>query len=297
MFRLLNKFIRYIFVFILLFSFQQVVGASEIRVLLYEAQQEGRYVPADVSELEKAEALFLRILQGDKTQTLRDEWNAIGFDFFEIREKGKDYWVLQENIARKEGRGFYLFQMNTNSTSVIQAPHSFKDLRTREIAFDLIFQSNYAAAAWNTVPRDYIENNIEINADMAHLEQTFFISFSVAFARHFAQGNLLQIHGYAQEKRTSTAGIESELIFSSGTSSPSVTLLETVACLKQKVSSKTYAYPLEVNELGGTGNTIGKALRQLNHGGFMHIEISRGIRERLLTESRLQNSFDRCLPS
>lgn len=294
MLKLLNRSMRFIIVLIVLLFAHQVVIASEVRNLWHEAQQGGSYVPADVAELEEAESLFLRILQGDDTQALREAWRAIGFDLITVREQGRDFLVLQENAERKEGRGFYLFRLNSNSTSVLQAPHSFKDLRTREITFDLILQSDYAAAAWNTVPRDYIENGSKINADMAHLDQTFFISFSVAFARHYVQGNLLQLHGYAQDKRTTRLGKESELILSSGTSTPTSTLLETVACLKQKVSGKTYAYPTEVTELGGTTNTIGKLLRQLRHNGFMHIEISRGIRERLLTESKLQNSFNHC---
>jgi len=297
MLKLSNRLLRFVIVFIVLFTMLQVTHASEIRVLLYEAKEGGSYVPADVTELEKAESLFLRTLQGEDTSVLKDEWQTIDFDLIAIREKGKNYLVLQEIPARKEGRGFYLFRANSNSTSVLQAPHSFKDLRTREITFDLILQSDYAAAAWNTVPRDYIENNVQIDADMAHLEHTFFISFSRAFARHYTQGDLLQLHGYAQDKRSTDAGKASELILSSGTSMPTNTLLETVACMKQKVSSKTYAYPLEVDELGGTTNTIGKALRQLGHEGFMHIEINRGIREQLLTEPKLQNGFNNCLPS
>jgi len=296
--RLVNSHCIVSILFALLLPIQGIasVSASEIRVMLYEAQQEGSYVPADVTELEKAESLFLRVFQGDNAQTLRNEWGAIGFGLIEIREKGINYWVIQENVGRKEGRGFYLFRLNSNSITAIQAPHSFKDLRTREITFDLMFQSDYVAAAWNTVPRDYVVNGVTVDADLAHLEQTFYIAFSRAFAQHFAQGNLVQLHGYAVEKRTTAAGKASELILSSGTSSPTSVLMQTADCMKQKVSDKSLVYPLEVTELGATTNTIGAALREIGHEGFMHIEINRDVRERLLTENKLQNNFDRCLP-
>ena len=268
--------------------FSQYVAASEIRTLLYEASQDGQYVPADVTELDKAESLFLQVMQGENDPQLKNEWNSIGFDLLNFKEKGKKYIAIQEQLTRKEGRGFYLFLLDSTSTSVLQAPHSFKDLRTREITLDMVLSSDYPAAAWNTVPRDL--------ADLAHLEQTFFMSFSRAFARRYAHGDLFQLHGYAQEKRNTRIGQVSEFILSSGTSTPRNTVLEAAACLKRNVSDKTYIYPLEVKELGATTNTIGKALRALWHEGFMHIEISRGIRERLLTESKLQRSFINCLP-
>ena len=101
MLKLSNRFVRFILVFVILFLMQQVTYASEIRVLLYEAKEGGSYVPADVTELEKAESLFLRTLQGDDVQVLKEEWRAIDFDLIEIREKGKNYLVLQEVSARK----------------------------------------------------------------------------------------------------------------------------------------------------------------------------------------------------
>ncbi|MCB1984068.1 MAG: hypothetical protein H6936_17580 [Burkholderiales bacterium] len=295
--RLSNSYFILSVLFILLLPVQGIASASEIRVMLYEAQQEGSYVPADVIELEKAESLFYRTFQGENAEMLRNEWNSIGFDLIELREKGINYWVIQEKNNRKEGRGFYLFRINSNSMTTIQAPHSFKDLRTREIAFDLVLKSDYVAAAWNTVPRSYVKNGVTVDADMAHLDQTFYLVFSRAFAQHFAQGNLVQLHGYAVEKRTTTAGKASELILSSGTSTPTSVLMQTVDCMKQKVSTKSLVYPYEVTELGATTNTIGAALREIGHEGFMHIEINRDVRERLLTEKKLQNNFNRCLPN
>ena len=297
MLALLNKRVLLFFFLVLFLPAQSVVNASNIRALLFEAQQGGSYVPADVTELEKAESLFLSIFRGDDMQLLKTEWSAVGFDLLEIRENETNYIVVQEKAGRKEGRGFYLFRGNTNSISVFQAPHSFKDLRTGEIAFDLIVQSDYAAAAWNTVPRRYLVNNETVNADLAHLQYTFIIAFTRAFAQHFVQGNVLQIHGYAQSKRTTAEGKQSEFIISSGTALPTNTLIETTQCLKQKVSDNTKVYPQEVKELGGTANTIGAALRELGHKGFMHIEISREVRERLLKETNLQNNFDYCLPN
>lgn len=297
--RLVSKHCILSMVFILFLPMQGIasVSASEIRVLLYEAQQEGSYVPADAIELEKAESLFLRMFRGDDAGLLGNEWNAIGFDLIEIREKGTSYRVVRENVTRKEGRGFYLFRINSNSVTVLQAPHSFKDLRTREITFDLMFQSDYAAAAWNTVPRDYVENGVTVDADLANLEQTFYIAFSRAFAQYATQGNVVQLHGYAVEKRTTPEGKSSEMILSSGTSIPTVTLMQTADCMKRNVSAKSLVYPLEIIELGATTNTVGAAMRELGHDGFMHIEINRDVRERLLTETKLQHNFDRCLPN
>jgi len=272
------------------------VVASEIQFLLNAASQDGRYVIANDAELDKAESLFLRTMQGEISQQLQDEWHNIGFDLILLKENGEDYAVLQEQLARKEGRGFYLFRLGANDNSILQAPHSYKDLRTREITFSAMLQSDYPAAAWNTVPRYYFENGTKISADLAHLEKTFFTSFTRAFAQKFPMGNLLQLHGYAQEKRKSAAGQESELILSSGISVPSDSLLVMANCMKQNVSELTYAYPTEVRELGGTTNTIGKALRQFGHNGFIHTEISRGIRERLLIEVELERNFINCLP-
>ena len=148
------------------------------------------------------------------------------------------------------------------------------------------------------MPRSFKDRGNVVNADMAHLPQSYYRAFSQAFAAVFPAGHILQLHGFAKQKRTTSAGARADIIISSGTNPPSPVVLATGGCLKQRLTGReVYIYPQDVLELGGVTNTIGHSLRDVGHAGFIHLELSKQLRERMIRQGELRRIVLDCLPS
>lgn len=273
----------------------QAAAAESVTSLLRSASRDGAYVAPASREVEQAEALFQRCFEQCDDAAVRQGWQQLGFDVVQAEHGGQPLIVIRENANAKRGRGFFAFRPKSASTTVLQAPHSFKDEHTREILLHLLEQGGFRAAAWNTVPRHYELNGMKVDADMAHLQNTYFLAFSRAFARQFAAGKLVQLHGFAQGKRRSGDGANAEMVVSSGSREPTPVVLEMGACLQRAGLGEVRIYPTQIRELGATTNTSGIALRGMEHAGFVHIEMSAQARLTLLNNKTERAKLLRCL--
>ncbi len=272
-----------------------VAPAQFLGSLLEQASTGRNYQPISPGEFLQAEYLFLRTLKGERSYQLRQEWQSLGFTMQPVNENGTELLVLHESEGRRLGRGLYVFRQSLPRPIALQAPHSFKEYHTRQLVLTMMRESNVAAAAWNTVPRTFKQFGATIDADVVHQEFTFYKAFSRAFATLHSNGYIIQIHGFAQKKRKTRAGAVADMIISSGRQDPGPAVLTLGQCLKQRIPGVVQIYPRDVLELGATTNTIGRALMQIGHQGFIHIEISRQIRERMLNEAALRLPVLQCL--
>ncbi|PON11395.1 hypothetical protein C2W62_45080 [Candidatus Entotheonella serta] len=160
----------------------------------------------------QVEYLFLRLFQGERSIQLRQEWLSLGYHMQLVNDRGSDFLVLYESEEQRTGRGLYAFRQSLPQPIALQAPHSFQEYHTRQIVLDMMLEASVAAAAWNTVPRLIKQYGATINAELSLQEYSFFKAFSRAFAIHYANGRVLQIHGFAQQKRTPQAGATANMI-------------------------------------------------------------------------------------
>lgn len=276
----------------------QAHAAGDLPQMLDAASRDGAYAAPAAREAAQAEALFLRCLEraaqcGDAAA--QRGWRQLGFEAVEAGHGGRSLWVIREAGKDRQGRGFFAIFPDSVSTTALQAPHSFKDENTREILLHLLAEGDFRAAAWNTVPRAYERDGVKVDADMAHLQDTYFMAFSRAFARRYSTGKLVQLHGFAQEKRRSESGASAEAVVSAGSRTPTPAVLEAGQCLKRAGWGGMRVYPTEIRELGATTNRIGDALRALGHQGFIHIEMSAPRRLSLLNSQAERAKLLRCL--
>jgi len=226
---------------------------------------------------------------------VRQGWEHLGFEVLHAEHGGKSLVVIREKSDARFGRGFYVFRPRSNSTTVLQAPHSFKDENTREILLNLLDDGGFRAAAWNTVPRHYVLNGATVDADMAHLKGTYFLAFSRAFGRQFATGKLVQLHGFAGEKRRTNSGTAADIVISSGSAEVTPAVRDTSKCLQRAGFGDVRVYPTDIRELGGTTNSTGQALRAMGHAGFVHLELSAPTRRSLLDDQASRTQLLHCL--
>ncbi|MDQ6993347.1 MAG: hypothetical protein Q9M31_07705 [Mariprofundus sp.] len=244
------------------------------------ASRGGRYEVPSATQVAQAEGLFYRSFEHIDDQLSR-QWSGLGFEVVALEDAGELIYVIREIQGALLGRGFYLFRPHASSNTVLQAPHSFKDLGTREIVLKLMHSGRFKAAAFNSVPRHYWAQGEKVDADLAHLKQSYFLAFSRAYSRAFKQGTLIQVHGFAQHKRRTQRGAISDMIISSGRRVVTPTVTRIAACLNYSRLGNLSIYPNDTPELGGTTNSSSLALAASGHQGFVHLELSKPLRRKL----------------
>jgi len=259
---------------------------------LQEAFNKGRFTLPTAEELQQVSKAYQRELTGQATPEL---WSSLSIHAIRY----KDFLYLQEASEHRTGRGLFAIRSGDNMQPwLLQAPHAKSDLYTGKIATQLFAEGHFKAAMWNTVPRKTpVENSTRPKtADMAHLPDTYWQAITTSFSRYYKDGKIIQIHGYAQSKRKSSAASTSDMIISAGHQRPPVWVQQYAACLKKSLPFKVSLYPFDVKELGATTNVQGQLLRKQNFNGFVHIELSKQIRQQLLDNKALRQVLLTCLP-
>ena len=270
-------------------------GTVPLEVALAEAALERGYIPASFEQASRAEDAFVRLLSGERTTGLERELAVLGFELAQVSAGNETLTLVREASDQLAGKGAYVFRQGGEPV-LLQAPHRFKDLDTGTLVRKLLEERNFRAASWNTVPRWYEENGLKVDADLAHIGVSYFNAFGRAFARLCSGGCVVQLHGFDQSKRTTPEGQAADLIISAGTKTPSTAARSLAKCLAAKLAPETVLlYPEEVTELGGTTNENGRALRAMGVDGFIHVEIARELRQRLVDEPKLRDRFADCV--
>lgn len=269
---------------------------------LFARSYGGEYRGAAPGDAQRARALFARTFEvaanPDEAvlHALVTDWAAEGFDMNRIGVSAANAYAVVERAARREGRGFYVFRCGGGAW-VLQAPHRPSDLHTGEIALRLFEEGRFAAAAWSTVPRRQKQANTGIDADLAHHDDTVFTAFAQAAAQREDTRGLLQLHGFDAESRADVLPAGTGMIVSSGAKRLHGSAAALAARLAAVDAFGARRYPDEVRTLGGLTNSSVAALRaQGREALFVHLEISRALRERLRDEAGLRGRLIETLP-
>ncbi|MES2494276.1 MAG: hypothetical protein V4579_13485 [Pseudomonadota bacterium] len=264
--------------------------------LLAETAVPGGFVLPTPSQVNWAEALFSRLLQGDASPPVVQGLAALGFDI-ETPDAPSAPVIVREQAGRREGKGTYVLgRPRSGPVVVLQAPHRFFDRGTGVIAARLFEEAPVAALAWNDVPRRYEDKGRMVDADLARLDVHYLTAFTRAVASIHPQSRIVQLHGFEPRKRKSATGSEAAVIISNGTKTPSPTVRSVAACLRSAFpGARILIFPEEVDELGAMTNRQGAALRSLGSAGFLHLEMSSDLRARLQIMPATRKVLARCL--
>ena len=264
--------------------------APDLPTMLAEASHEGRFRLPDAAELLQAERLFDAILSGRPDIDIVPLAGALGMHWSEV-PANKALRVLHEAPDRHEGRGLFAFHRSVQGGNVLQMPHSFKDLRTREIGLALFDEGAFRAAAWNTVPRSARGVSAQSPADMAHQPASYFSAFTRALARGVQPLRVLQLHGFDATRRKGAAAA----IVSNGSRFSDDALRGFARCLERRSGYRSAVFPDEINELGGTRNAQAAIVSRRGGLAFIHLEMDRNLRERLVTDAAARAGLIACL--
>ena len=172
---------------------------------------------------------------------------------------------------------------------IISVPHRFYDKHTLTIGTAL-FQQVCQLLVTNTQHRHSAEPGA---ASMDYSKQLVNIHNAAiqGYTSLYPNTKVFQIHGFSRNKRSTTAGKNSDIILSQGHSND-VKLWQMQACFAA-IGYRTKVYPQQVTELGGTRNVLhGLGIRP-HH--FIHIELSYQVRKQLVSNQQQLQQFSECV--
>jgi hypothetical protein len=287
-----NSMVKLRLSLVLLMPFTPAIEADELDSLFKQRWSGAYYIQPPAAELNRAASLFVRELAGATPVS----WNTLPMEAHALKCESDACVVVMEPEGDRSGRGFYLLR-NTPSPRpwLLQAPHSRSDRYTEKIVKKLMEEGPFRAAAWNTMARKTPVAGGPGKADLAHIPESYWQAFTQAFALVYPHGRIIQIHGFAKEKRKSASARKADMILSFGNRHPPPFLLEIAACMKKNLTAAVLVFPWETRELGATTNAQGKLLHRLGHGGFVHVEMSKALRKKLVRDADARKRFIGCL--
>ncbi len=278
-------------VILLTLLFCHQVNAQTPDARLNRAFSKGRFEFPGKNELQQSSTAFRQELSG---QSANELWNALAIQ----RSTQGELLFFQEAASNLSGRGLFAIHNGSHVKPwLLQAPHAKSDKDTGKIAALMFTDGSFKAAMWNSVPRKTSVDNLSssVTADMAHLTGTYWHALTEVFARYSGVGRIIQLHGFQQSKRKSAAGRESEIIISAGHHYPPQWVQATAQCLKKFLPGKISLYPYDVKELGATTNAQNQLLQSIGFNGFLHIEMSRSMRHKLVKRQDLRQLLVSCI--
>jgi hypothetical protein len=259
--------------------------APDLEAWLARAITNTNYRPPAQTDFTRAKELFGHTLTGDRPVTeLKAGWEKLGFGFYEVATNGETLWLLSEPPGREFGRGWYLFRTNHQSTLALEAPHARNDVQTGIISLRLFLAGQARVLAAATITR--------YTADMAHLDDTFFHAFTLAFAETCPTGLVFQLHGFESNNHTNA---RADVIASTGSSSPGSWFTDAIQQFRTSTSLLVLAYPQDTKTLGATTNAQGQALHKAGRCRFLHLEFTKEVRDRLTRDPKLRRAILECL--
>jgi hypothetical protein len=212
---------------------------------------------------------------------------AAGFDLTVASDSRGPVWTLHEPAGVRAGGGLYAFRPRRQAHPVcIQAPHTFFDQGTGDIALGLFARLPADCLFVNTVHR-YSEAakdsaaTDEHPADVAHAAATWFAAATEG-ALDAAAFTLVQVHGFGAgpEARAlhDVAAIVADGQKTRAADAPAVRLRAALA--PRLGAGKVRLFGVDADVLGATTNVQGKAARKAG-AIFLHVEMSADLRRSL----------------
>lgn len=209
--------------------------------------------------------------------------------------------IVAEPISRRRGAGAVVFRADASPPLVIEAPHTFFDSDTLPIALHLFEGLKAQALVVNTVHRarnaDKFGGPVHLQArsgkldsDVAHQSASQFSTAHQTLTRVIPNLITIQVHGYSDSKLPNFDVVVSAARTRANANTIAARLRAQIPALRVGV------YPVDTRQLGGTTNAQARHSREVGT-PFLHIELSRSLRTRLLDEPQIRQRFVQALVS
>lgn len=182
-------------------------------------------------------------------------------------------------------QGYFLRKAEAQNY-LLQAVHAHDDLYTGAIVLQMMQQSDSAKyAALSSSRRRLLDSSVQ---------NTLSNRLALRLTEENEVKAVIQLHGFAQEKRKTRAAQAANIIISSGHTESNFLTNSIYHCLQENFD-KVMLFGKNVYELGGTENFLNLALQDAAYSeNFVHIELSLQQRKALFDSLELEK-FSACL--
>lgn len=209
---------------------------------------------------------------------------SLGFTLTTSCDARGPLWALHEADERREGGGLYVLRPG-GLPVCIQAPHTFFDQGTGELALAAFTELGAACLFTNTVHR-YSEATTgasEHPIDVAHAPGTLFQAANEGLLEA-VRWPVVQVHGFGPREEV---GPDDAAVVSNGTAQAGrdATATRLRAALATRLAPRPVRlYGVDARVLGATTNVQGQAVRARGL-AFLHMELSAAVRQQLRASS------------
>lgn len=250
-----------------------------------------RFVAARDAELVAYHSWVLHAAQAARQSVPADTPSPQGFHA--LFNQNPPAWLLLERPEHRRGAALVVLGVQPQHKIVVEAPHSYFDTGTLQLAVDAFERLRATALLVNTFhrgghgsPEEREERALggDSESDVAHAEKSFFTTAHRTLTELDPALTAIQLHGYSN---ASVRGVD--LIVSAAETRAAV---EPLARALRKALPKVNVatYPDQVSLLGGTTNVQAKLSREL-HARLFHLELSHRLRRRLRDDEKLRIDF------
>ena len=185
----------------------------------------------------------------------------------------------------------------------VQVPHRYHDRLTYNIAKHWWHSGQVSWLMFNNVHRyagQQADNNKQRpNSDWSTAQHSPLSAASRSFVKQRQDPLVIQLHGFAKNKRQTPVAQQADVILSHGSNLPGAYLLHLnriASCIKRQLPVRTAIYPQDLRELGGTTNQVGKQLRKAGLlQAFIHVELSAQLRQTLAEDQQKSMILLNCI--
>ncbi len=170
----------------------------------------------------------------------------------------------------------------------LQAPRRMADKHTGTI-------SERLAKINSHVDTLFINGRHRREVDYSAQASNVLVNLSLHYLQKTPNGIIVQIHGFAAEKRRTLKASSANFILSSGHRNAFKLPARFANCLGDQGFSDVLVYGKDVDELGATKNVVKKGINQQQFHRFLHIEIGLKQRESLLQSATRLKALSHCL--
>jgi len=268
--------------------------SAEAAARLWPEPGPGAYTAPDEAQREALAALVRRMFAEPPPASpaeLSELAARAGFTVQGWEVQGQRYLAAVEEAGRRGGGGAYVVRLGAPAGPpvILQAPHGFHDLGTERIALELLL----AGRAWpralfvNTVHRYLGPDGLRRRqaaspADPCHSPQHLFAVATAAALDVLPRAEVVQLHGFGDEDDDEAGGPQPEAIVSGGRATAATPRSQAVARrLREALGVEVALFPVDIDRLGATTNVQGRAILARGAADFVHIEMSRALRDQL----------------
>lgn len=223
-----------------------------------------------------------------------------GFALEERKAGASTWWLLGERASQRRGAGALVLRVGAAVPVVVEAPHTFYDAGTLPLALE-VFRHGGRALLVNTMHRyrargqgpegargeaDDAEEGTGAAAesDVAHAPRSFFLAAHEELIAAHPGDVAVQLHGFADRSVPGASVVLSAALGRADLGPVARGLREVLGGPAVKL------YPSEVRALGATTNVEGRASARAG-APFVHVETSKGLRDRLAADRALRERF------